>query len=261
MVLVVRVSHPRNQLAGGVAAVSAPGCAVWRRFAAGNEVKLTVPKGETVELTVVAGGRLPRTLTVRAPVETPVVEVRLSRGLGVSGRVVDASSNSPLADAVVVPSTWAHQPHLEALGSVRTSRNGEFKLPTMPEAEQLVRVSANGFIPRLALVDSETEEIRVMRGEVEPGQVQTVGIGIVFSAGREGARVESVWHGAPASGQVQKGDLITDLNGVSLRGLTQDQVFSLFLGEPDSSVELRVLRSGQFLRRRLQRTLLVTGLE
>ncbi|MDD4802557.1 MAG: S41 family peptidase [Syntrophomonas sp.] len=71
------------------------------------------------------------------------------------------------------------------------------------------------------------------------------GIGIYLDIVAEGVRVTGLVSGSPAAkSDLRPGDIITDVNSLSLQGLSSEEVIPLIRGPEGSSIELAVLRDG-----------------
>lgn len=72
------------------------------------------------------------------------------------------------------------------------------------------------------------------------------GIGITYTMVDDGAIVLDVYQNTPAQkAGIQKGDIITHIEGTSIAGYTSDKVKEMIQGESQSQVALRLLRDGK----------------
>jgi len=80
------------------------------------------------------------------------------------------------------------------------------------------------------------------------------GVGIVFSPGKEGARILELLPGSPAEQSgIKVDDLVIEAGGHSLAGLNEEQVSDIIRGPARSSVVVKIKRSGQILQFTLTR--------
>lgn len=179
-------------------------------------VRLSVPNG-TYHLTLFSAG-----YTMTEPIEIVVhdrepaiVEVRLERGLSISGRVVDETS-APIEGADVFVMQRDTQSPRTRIGPAmsRSSEDGTFTVSGLDETDVSIIVRKEGFVPFRQSMKTEANlaplEVRLLRGLMIEGVVT-----------RGGKPVAEAQLGAstPAVGGEHQ-TAITDANGrFTLRGL------------------------------------------
>lgn len=85
------------------------------------------------------------------------------------------------------------------------------------------------------------------------------GVGIVFNDSTQGIAVSSLIENGPAEkqGGIKAGDLLVEVNGVSVKGLPFEKVMELLKGEKGEGVTLGFLRKGAPYKVTLQREVIV----
>jgi len=187
------------------------------------------------------------------------VELELSAGASVEGRVVDRVTRRPLADAEVE----AEGVLVESVGAVPlrqravTGGDGRFRLTGLPDGRGSLSVSAPGHHARLlsALLFREGEALGPLEidlAPVEAGEeprLEMVGIGAILEARGEALRVRRL---VPGGGAAQAGIAVDDeilrVDGRPVAELGFGGSVQLLRGPEGTQVVLLVRRGGDGAR-------------
>jgi len=187
------------------------------------------------------------------------VELELSAGASVEGRVVDRATRQPLADAEVE----AEGMLAESVGAFPLRQravaggDGRFRLAGLPEGLGSLSVSAPGHHSRLlsALPFREGQAlspIEVDLAPTEPGEeprLEMVGIGAVLDARGEALRVRRLVPGGGAAlAGLAVGDEILRIDGRPVAELGFGGSVQLLRGSEGTQVVLLVRRGGEGTR-------------
>jgi hypothetical protein len=215
-----------------------------------------VPPG-TYEVWVSANGSLPPKtprVTVRAPDDVATIEVALSPGALVRGRVIDAATGQPIEHARVrFNAATADDPTL-------TDRDGRFELAGYGRGRRVIAVSEASHNTRIIGVDEGDRSITVELTAVHAGEMrhnETAGVGIFIDPTPAGLVVTGLVPGGPAAeAQMQKGDIIVAIDGRDIVGADWN-AHELLLGEPGTDVRVGVKRGGDSVELTVHRRLVV----
>lgn len=192
-----------------------------------------VPAGQ-VQLDVQAQDG--RTATMPVEVSTGAttrVEIPLGAGIQIRGRVVDAASNGPVADAqVVVDRGWQHP--------TPVSGDGRFEVSVSGPGDHELRIWVPGrmFATRKVTVGDGPVEVGdvPVAARVDPGQV-----GLSLGAAAGPVTVSEVTPGGPASrAGVMAGDLVLAVDGTAVRD--NNDAVARIKGAPGTAVTLGLRR-------------------
>lgn len=182
----------------------------------------------------------------------PVV-IQLQEGGAIRGVIRDAESDEPVHGAEVrfEMSTPDGRPP-----RVRTDEEGYYELEGLPAGRGSIRV-AHGFyvfemISGLHIPDgghlTYDIDLQPLEQGDQPGQ-NIQGIGASLAADDNGVRVVAAAGDSPAGrAGLEQGDVITAVDGESIRQFAVDQVVELIRGEPGTTVRLQVDRTGRGTR-------------
>ncbi len=219
--------------------------------------RLDLPPGQWVLRLEVSG----RGRSAEVPVEVRATGAELTLALEhsvtLSGRVVDAVTQLPLAGALV--SSFSGEWGQSSRASVRTDARGEFVLPPIPRGAA-ISAWREGYAaswrkadlaPRWEVALQPTEDPRARRGE---GVAQFEGVGMTLD-GRTGAvLVAAVNEGSPAErAGVLPGDQVLAVDGAAVQGQPLGEVVGRIRGPAGAPVVLRFRRGGQDFELTLRR--------
>lgn len=96
--------------------------------------------------------------------------------------------------------------------------------------------------------EQDVEEAKIRR------EGEYAGIGVSVYYGKQGIVIDEIYEGFSADkNKLKAGDLITEINGQSLKGLERDQLSELLKGAPNSTVDIQVLRQNKTLTFKVKR--------
>jgi hypothetical protein len=210
-----------------------------------------VPAGSYV-VQVVAPGYAPAEAPVDVPegATAPVrADFALSRGARLTGRVVEADSQRPLAQARVSVEGISAEGALSVRFDALSDAKGDFAIDGLPPQEVSLYAAAEGHHSRilsniLARPGAPPLVIALRKTEAdEEPQVELVGIGAVLAA-RDDALVlgQVVAGGGAAEAGLAVGDGILSIDGVSVVELGFGGSINRIRGPENSRVVLRVRR-------------------
>ncbi len=179
--------------------------------------------------------------------ETTSVRVVLDASIALRGVVRDAQTGEPVAGARVT---------CRGCDGDTTGDDGHYELLSLPDARFRVHVSARGYraldVGGVRGDHSRDEELDVELDALVDGgpSEEYVGTGFALGGGKDGQLpfVAKLFPDTPAAAVLHVGDVITDVDGASVRQLDVHETQELILGDADDSVRLDVLRDGQPLR-------------
>ncbi|RKI19054.1 peptide-binding protein [Corallococcus sp. AB030] len=188
-------------------------------------VTVTLPDGRAgkVDVTLASGAEA-------------AVEVVVDAGGGVSGRLVDARTNEPLAGAYV---------DADGIASPTTGADGRFELKDLaPGAHRLTAWSRGRELVdrRVSLAAGKTQALgdwRLGLQRVEPGR-----LGLTFGMSGRDVVISGIAEGADVVG-LQVGDVLRSIDGAVV--LDMGEARRRELGAPGSPAVLALLRGGQAL--------------
>ena len=179
------------------------------------------------------------------------VVLKLKRSAILVGRVTDASNGRGIDGALVVPAEWRSGALAETVGAL-TNATGRYRLAALPGKRTSIRVTAEGYRPLLVggIQGPPGKEVRrdfamtpQTRGTV-PGQ-ELMGIGAVLKKHRQGVEIGDLVKGGPAASDLEKGDVVVMVGGVSARKGGIGRVAQAIRGEEGTNVVLWVKRQGR----------------
>ena len=179
------------------------------------------------------------------------VVLKLKRSAVLVGRVTDASSGRGIDGALVVPAEWRSGALAETVGAL-SDATGRYRLTALPAKRTSIRVTAEGYRPLLVggIQGPPGKEVRrdfamtpQRRGAV-PGQELT-GIGAVLKKHRHGVEIGDLVEGGPAASDLENGDVVVMVGGVSARKGDIGRVAQAIRGEEGTDVVLWVKRQGR----------------
>jgi protocatechuate 3,4-dioxygenase beta subunit len=175
--------------------------------------------------------------------------LRLSRSTVLVGQVTDARTGRPIDGASVVPAEWQARALAESVGAY-TGPDGRYRLSALPGKRTSIRVTAEGYKRLLVggvegTPGDETERDFALSPEDGRSGGELTGIGAVLMRHRDGVRLGRIMQGGPAAEVLSAGDVVTAVNGVSLRGKSIRYVAQAIRGEEGTEVELSVKRNGR----------------
>lgn len=182
----------------------------------------------------------------------PVV-VQMERGSTLEGVVRNADSGEPVEHAQVrflMSTPDGRTPR------TRTDEQGHYELDGLPSGRSSIRVRHGHYIHELVGGLHLPEDGRVTHDidlepvdeDGQPGQ-NLQGIGAALRSVDDGFRVAGLNDDGPAAGAgLETGDIITDVDGEPVDGMTVDQVVELIRGEPGTTVTLRIDRQNRGMR-------------
>ncbi len=188
-------------------------------------------------------------------VSPPAYEARTRRALSSLSAALEHPAFLQAANANPNPTSVRNvQSQLNQLMQTQPARNSQQALSVMQYAAQMVSQSlgirqeaaalefVNGSFDSLdkysAFVPAATA------GGPSAGlEEHIVGVGVELKADESGAKIMGVIDGGPAAqARLQRGDVITGINGRSMQGLGLNEVADMITGPSGSSVRLRVRR-------------------
>lgn len=209
-----------------------------------------VPPGRC-RLRAVAGGLAPSEEQSVDVVDGPTgpVDLELSTGGRLTGRVVDAETGSPLQAARVELDGQVAGDELVARIEAVTSQDGTFELGGLPRRTVGVVVSAEGHharvLPGFTIGDGETQgplvvALRPVKPGEEPG-IEVTGIGAALEKTGDVFRVVQVLAGGGASeAGIAVGDDISAVDGAPVSAMSLGDVVGLIRGPEGTTVMLTV---------------------
>ena len=183
--------------------------------------------------------------------ERAKVSIQLGRGGQISGRVIDAETSAPIADAAVRVDRGPADATLPIAieRSALTGPDGRFEIAGVAPGRASVKASASGYHMRiasgLAVKDGDTTETAdielspVAEGERPSFETESIGVNVaphedvllVFNVSEGG--------GAAEAGLVP-GDRIVAIDGMPLSELDMNAAFQMLRGPAGTTVSLRL---------------------
>ena len=208
-------------------------------------------------LVIAAGFRPSERLEVAVePGHVERVRIVLERSNALSGRVSDAQTDAPIAGALV---------SLDRVGGVEaalTDAEGRYRIASLPRVKVSVRVSADGYRD-LAIggVGGGRSRDEVLDVTLTPHPVvdggagaqgtargtattEVVGIGVSVFGNPAGVLVREVFANGPAYGVLARGDVILEVDGVSMAGKPLGEGMAAIRGESGTTVRMLVTKKG-----------------
>ena len=170
------------------------------------------------------------------------VRIALQRSNALSGRVTNALTGAPIAGALV------GLDRVRGIEPVVTGEDGRYAIPSLPLEKASVIVRAEGFVDLTSGgVEGGRSRDEVLDVALTPssgvaGATEVVGIGVGVRGGPDGVRVTEVFANGPANGLLEKGDVIVEVDGVSMVGKELRAGMSAIRGESGSTIRLRVTK-------------------
>ena len=156
----------------------------------------------------------------------------LAEGLRVEGRVVLAKT--PVSGALVL---------IEGGRRVHSDEEGRFVLEGLPRRELELRAAAEGARGTSTIQPGESAKTEVLI-VLERGRGQGL-LGLKFEIREEGPVVTDLLPNSPAAKQLEHGDRLLTVDGVSVSQLDSSEVAQVLTGEVGSIAHLQVERAGQ----------------
>jgi protocatechuate 3,4-dioxygenase beta subunit len=204
------------------------------------------------DVLVVAPGRAPAELRVTvSPGAYADASVRLVAGATLSGRVT-GEGGSPVAGAEVTVMT-GHEGD-----AIQTDADGRFALADIAPGRRSVMVEHPAYVSRseggIVLAPGEHHRIDVQLTPLAPGDasrpgerpVEFAGIGAGLAVHPDGVVLQMVVPGGPAErAGLTTGDLVVQINGLTVLGRTLGDIVEDIRGVVGTSVRLEVVHGGQ----------------
>jgi hypothetical protein len=194
---------------------------------------------EPVALQIIAPGFRPATAEA-SPGDR--VRVPLVRSIALRGRITDALTGAPVVGAAVALDG------MRTLGGAITDAEGRYAIETLPLEKVSVNVRAEGYLPlTLGGIEGGRSRDERLDAKLTPATAgvatEVVGIGVSVGRHAEGVLVKGVFDNGPASGVLDDGDVITEVDGVSLAHRPLREGMAAIRGEPGTSVRLTVRKA------------------
>jgi hypothetical protein len=221
-----------------------------------------LPPGRYV-LTASASGRPPvrsRQVEVEVGRTTAHVRITLPRGATMNGRVVDAATRKPIADAMVALDAYTGT-GANSVRPARSDANGAYALDGAPAGPFSVRVTAPGYRSRI-VPGLTTRGASTLQQDIElnplvdggPSGDDFAGIGAFLGPSPNGVTfVRLVTDGPAEKAGVRAGDLVRRIDGVDASSLSVTECMQSLRGPDGSRVSVQVERGGQRLDITIQR--------
>lgn len=194
---------------------------------------------EPVALQIIAPGFRPATADA-----TPGdrVRVALVRSIALRGRITDAVTGAPVVGAAV------SLDGMRTLGGATTDDEGRYAIETLPLEKVSVNVRAEGYLPlTLGGIEGGRSRDERLDAKLTPATAgvatEVVGIGVSVGRHNDGVLVKGVFDNGPARGVLDDGDVITEVDGVSLAGKPLREGMAAIRGEPGTSLRLTVRKA------------------
>jgi hypothetical protein len=216
----------------------------------------------TYVLTAGAPGRPParsRAVEVEKSRTTSHVRIVVGPGAVLGGRVLDAATRQPIADASVNFDTLTTS-GLGSGGFAKTDANGAYSLPGAPPGPFSIRVAhpryvgkvVAGLVTRGAAAITQDVELAAIDGGA--GRDEVVGIGTILVPSGRGVEIGPLVPGGPAeSAGLQKGDRLRRIDGEDASTFPLADCVQRLRGAEGSIVRLQVEREGRLLEFRIVR--------
>lgn len=157
--------------------------------------------------------------------------VVVSDGMRVEGQVVMAEE--PVGDALIL---------VEGGRRVQSGPDGRFALDGLPAQDLEFRAAAEGGRGAARFEISKAGE-EVFQIQLERGRGQGL-LGLRFESRTRGPVVTDLLSGTPASQELERGDLLLEVDGVALLQLAKQEVAQVLAGEVGSVAALKIERAG-----------------
>ena len=173
------------------------------------------------------------------------VRISLQRSNALAGRVSNAVTGAPIAGAVV------SLDRVSGIEPVVSGVDGRYTIASLPREKASVLVRAEGFIDlTTGGVEGGRSRDEVLDVKLTPrspagtgGSItEVVGIGVGVRGGPDGVHISEVFAG-PAYGVLEQGDVIIEVDGVSMAGKPLREGMSAIRGESGSTIRLRVTKA------------------
>jgi hypothetical protein len=204
-----------------------------------------------------------RVIEVEAGRTTHHVRIVLAQGTTLSGSVIDAQTNRPVAFANVsldaITSTAAN-----LIPPARTDDSGAYALEGAPAGPFSIRVTHDAY--RTKIVTGITvrgpaavQDVALQpRGDGGAGESELAGIGAVLAPSPEGVVISSVIQGGPAeSAGLRIGDVVARIEGADALGLPLSDCMQRLRGPEGSRVLVGVKRDQRIIDMMITRQLIV----
>jgi membrane-associated protease RseP (regulator of RpoE activity) len=190
---------------------------------------------------------------------TSHVRLVVAPGAVLSGRVIDAATRAPIANASINFDALT----LSGLGSggfVSTDANGAYTLPGAPPGPFSIRVAhplytgkvVSGLVTRGA--PALTQDVELAAADGGAGRDEIVGIGTLLVNSTKGVEIGPLVDGGPAeSAGLRKGDRLVRIDGEDATTFPLADCMQRLRGVEGSIVRLQVEREGRLLDFRIVR--------
>jgi Carboxypeptidase regulatory-like domain/PDZ domain len=216
---------------------------------AAGRVRIPLDPG-SIALTVVADGFRPSERTDAEIPEgrTAQVRVALDPSSEVRGLVIDADTKRPIAGAEVqVAGVRGPVP-------VFTNEEGRFVMRSVVAEDMSLTVRAQGYLDLdvggVQGGRSRGESVTLALTPAKAGaSAEVVGIGVTIAPHRAGVLIRGVIPSGPADGKLEGGDVILEVDGVSLEEKKMRERVASIRGAEGTDVELAIRKKDGALRR------------
>jgi hypothetical protein len=201
--------------------------------------------GPTALVVIAAGFRPSDELLVDVrPGHVHKMSIVLERSNALRGRVTDARTGAPLAGTRVALD------RVRGVEAAVTGDDGRYVIPSLPGEKVSVLVRAEGYHELvLGGIEGGRSRDEVLDIKLTPvgtgaSATEVVGIGVGVRADVAGVLVHAVFAHGPAAGVLQPGDLIIEVDGVSLAGKALREGMSAIRGASGTTIRLLVKNEG-----------------
>ena len=221
-----------------------------------------LPPGRYV-LAASAEGRPPTRsdgIEVEAGRATHHVRIVLAQGASLSGRVIDAETRAPIADASVQLDAMTSS-GANAIRPASTDAAGSFAIEGVPARGPFsVRVQHPGYVSRI-VPGLDARGTASLRADIElrprgdgGAEEELTGIGATLMPSPEGVTIVGLIEGGPAErGGLARGDRVVRIDGADATGMSLSDCVQRLRGAPGTRVSVAVDRDGQSIEMTLQR--------
>lgn len=194
---------------------------------------------EPVTLQVIAPKLRPATVDA-APGDR--VRIALVRSNALRGRITDAVTGAPVVNAAV------SLDGMRTMTGATSGEDGRYVIETLPVEKVSVNVRADGYLPlTLGGIEGGRSRDETLDAKLTPAvagvSTEVVGIGVSVGRHKDGVLVRGVFDTGPARGVLDDGDVIIEVDGVSLAGRPLREGMAAIRGEPGTSVRLTVRKA------------------